>query len=89
MHLSNNVDGLVSFLENKDGSPRKVGEDYIEAYVPVTLLGQASEQPGVLRVRAITHPQRYRTGPPLLGETLPAQSPSTDKVDLTDFCDQD
>ena len=44
----------MSFLESRGISPRNVGEDYIEAYVPVTLLGQASEQPGVLRVRAIT-----------------------------------
>ena len=89
IYLSNNVDGLVSFLENKGGSPRNVGEDYIEAYVPVTLLGQASEQPGVLRVRAITPPQPARTGPALRVETLPAQVPLNDKGELTDFCDQD
>ena len=89
IYLSNNVEGLVSFLENKGGSPRNVGEDYIEAYVPVTLLGQASEQAGVLRVRAITPPQPARTGPALRAETLPAQDPLNDKVELTDFCDQD
>ena len=57
IHLSGNVDGVVSFLEDNGGSPRNVGGDYIEAYVPVTLLGPISEQPGVLRVRAITPPQ--------------------------------
>ena len=54
IHLSGNVEDLVKFLEDKGSSARNVGEDYIEAYVPVSLLGQVSEQPGVIRVREIT-----------------------------------
>ena len=54
--IPGNVDAVVSFLEDNGASPRNVGEDYIEAYVPTSLLGQTSEQPGVLRVRAITPP---------------------------------
>ena len=57
IYLSGNVDGVVSFLEDNGGSPRNVGEDYIEAYVPVSLLGPVSEQPGVLRVREIIPPE--------------------------------
>ena len=57
IYLSGNVDGMVSFLEDNGGDPRNVGEDYIEAYVPVTLLGPVSEQPGVLRVREIIPPE--------------------------------
>ena len=57
IHLSGNVEDVVSFLEGNGGSPRNVGEDYIEAYVPVTLLGQVSEQTGVLRVREIIPPE--------------------------------
>ena len=57
IYLSGGVDGVVSFLEDNGGDPRNVGEDYVEAYVPVTLLGPASEQPGVLRVREIVPPQ--------------------------------
>ena len=57
IYLSGNVDEVVGFLENNGGDPRNVGEDYIEAYVPVTLLGQVSEQPGVIRVREIVPPQ--------------------------------
>ena len=57
IYLSGNVDDVVTFLEDNGGSPRNVGEDYIEAYVPVTLLGPVSEQPGVLRVREIIPPQ--------------------------------
>ena len=54
IHLSGNVDDMVKFLEDNGSSARNVGEDYIEAYVPVSLLGQVSEQPGVIRVREIT-----------------------------------
>ena len=57
IYLSGNVDGVVSFLEENGGDPRNVGEDYTEAYVPVTLLGSISERPGVLRVREIVPPQ--------------------------------
>ena len=57
IYLSGNLDGVVTFLEDNGGDPRNVGEDYIEAYVPVALLGQVSVQPGVLRVREIVPAQ--------------------------------
>ena len=38
-YLSGGVEDVVAFLEENGGDPRNVGEDYIEAYVPVTLLG--------------------------------------------------
>ena len=57
IYLTGNVDAVVGFLENNDGDPRNVGEDYIEAYMPVTLLGPVSLQPGVVRVREIVPPQ--------------------------------
>ena len=62
IYLSGNVEDVVAFLEDNGGDPRNVGEDYIEAYVPVSLLGQLSEQPGVLRVRAIAPPEPGRGG---------------------------
>ena len=40
-----------------------MGEDYIEAYVPVTLLGQLSEQSGVTRVETIFGPKEVGTLP--------------------------
>ena len=57
IYLSSNVDEVVAFLEENGGDPRNVGEDYIEAYVPVSLLGPVSEQPEVIRVREIVPPQ--------------------------------
>ncbi len=57
IYLSGNVDDVVGFLEDNGGDPRNVGEDYIEAYVPVSLLGPVSEQTGVIRVREIVPPQ--------------------------------
>ena len=62
IHLSGNVDEVVAFLEDNGGDPRNVGEDYIEAYVPVSLLGPVSEQTGVLRVREIVPPEPGRGG---------------------------
>ena len=58
IYLSGSVEEVVTFLEENGGDPRNVGEDYIEAYVPVTLLGLASEQPGILRVREIVPPEK-------------------------------
>ena len=67
IYLSGNVDEVVTFLEDNGGDPRNVGEDYIEAYVPVTLLGQLSEQPGVTRVREIVPPQPTQTVQRIIG----------------------
>ena len=57
IYLSGNVDEIVSFLEDNGGDPRNVGEDYIEAYVPVPLLGELSTQTEVVRVREIIPPE--------------------------------
>ena len=62
IYLSGGVDQVVAFLDENGGDPRNVGEDYVEAYVPVTLLGSASEQPGVLRVREIVPPEKGQGG---------------------------
>ena len=67
IYLSGNVDEVVAFLEENGGDPRNAGEDYIEAYVPVTLLGQVSEQPGVTRVREIVPPQPVETFQSIIG----------------------
>ena len=77
-YLSGKVDGVVSFLKDNGGSPRHVGQDYIEAYVPVPLLGTASEQPGVLRVRAIIPPHDDQAAPPVVGQASPVQAPATE-----------
>ena len=68
IHLSEKVDDVVNFLEDNGSSSSNVGEDYIEAYVPVTLLGQLSEQPGVIRVREIIPPEATQNGRPVTGQ---------------------
>ncbi len=55
---------MAQWLTDAGGDPRNIGEDYIEAYVPVSLLGEASEQPSVLSVGAIIPPQRAQGTPP-------------------------
>ena len=48
---------LWDWLEESGASPRNIGIDYIEAYVPVSLLPEASLQEGVLSIRTIIPPQ--------------------------------
>ena len=48
---------VVAFLESGGATVANVGVDYIEAYVPVTLLVELSEQEGVLWVQTIIPPQ--------------------------------
>ena len=62
IYLSGKVEVVARFLKENAGDPRNVGEGYIEAYVPVTVLGPISELPGVLRVRAIIPPKPARGG---------------------------
>ena len=47
------VEDVREYLEENDIFVRNVGEDYIEAHVPPSQLGAASEQPGVLRVDTV------------------------------------
>ena len=56
LSLSGNVEGVVAFLKANGASNISADEDYIEAYVPILLLGQTSEQQGVLRVDQIQPP---------------------------------
>ena len=41
------------WLEDIGADPRNIGVDYIEAYIPVSLLSAASQQEGVISIRAI------------------------------------
>ena len=63
IHLSGNVDGVVRFLEDNNVTPRHVGEDYIEAFVPVRSLREISEMTGVLYVETIIPPQGSQAPP--------------------------
>ena len=57
VRLSDNVESLVEFLDANAATVANVGSDYIEAYVPVTLLTALAEQDGVLWVQTIVPPQ--------------------------------
>ena len=74
IYLSGNVNGVASFLEANGATPRNQGDDYIEAFVPIRLLGAVSQQTGVLRIRMIQPPQENQipnnvpgNGPPVHG----------------------
>ena len=59
-YLNGDTAPLLAFLRANGGDPRNIGDDYVEAYVPVALLAEASEQPNVVRVQAIVPPQPDR-----------------------------
>ena len=51
------ADAIAAYLTDNGASPRNIGIDYIEAYVPVSLLAEASQQEGVISIRTIIPPQ--------------------------------
>ena len=51
------ADAITEYLTDNGGDPRNIGVDYIEAYVQVSLLAEASQQEGVISVRTIIPPQ--------------------------------
>ena len=50
------ADAIASYLEANGASPRNIGADYIEAYIPVSLLAEVSEREGVVSIRTIIPP---------------------------------
>ena len=57
VYLDGHVSDVETFLDDNGGDVRNAGSDYIEAYVPVGLLGLLSLQPGVTQVSEIIPPQ--------------------------------
>ena len=51
------ADAIALYLDSNGASPRNIGADHIEAYIPVSLLPQASEQEGVISIRTIIPPR--------------------------------
>ncbi len=62
LQLSGNVAAVATFLQNNGVTPDNQGDDYIEAFVPIQLLGALSQQSGVLRMRMIQPPQPDQMG---------------------------
>ena len=56
------TDTVQQYLEDNEASPGSVGEEYIEAYVPVTQLGSLSQQEGVITVSTIIPPKPLEEG---------------------------
>ena len=54
---TNRINEIQQYLEGENVYIRNVGEDYIEAHIPPSLLGAASEQTGVLSVETVTPPR--------------------------------
>ena len=55
------VAAVRQYLDDNSVYVRNVGDDYIEAHVPPSLVGDASEQPGVLRVDTVIPPRQSQS----------------------------
>ena len=56
IYFTSHRDDITAFLNENGGDLRNVRDGFIEAHVPVSVLGELSEQPGVIRVREIQRP---------------------------------
>ena len=83
IYVTQDIDAVVRFLKSNGALVRNMGNTYIEASVPVALLGETSEQPGVIRVEpiigphldVIPGPNPPTTNPPTTDDAMP---PTTD-----------
>ncbi len=72
IHFSENADGIVRFLAGHNVEPRHVGEDSIEAFVPVRLLREIAKMDGVLYFENIIPPHTPQTPPQ---QSVPGDGP--------------
>ena len=56
IYVTRDIDAVATFLTSNGASVRNMGNAYLEASVPIALLGEASERPGVIRVEPIIGP---------------------------------
>ena len=56
IYVTGDVNAVATFLTSNGASVRNIGNTYLEASVPVTLLGEVSQRPGVIRVEPIAGP---------------------------------
>ena len=78
IYLISNVADVVQFLQDNGGDPRNVGEDYIEAYVPVIFAGsgiRAARRPPGAGNRAAPAGIRPHNQPGGPSSWLPALEP--------------
>ncbi len=56
IYVTGDVNAVATFLTSNGASVRNIGNTYLEASVPVALLGEVSQRPGVIRVEPIARP---------------------------------
>ena len=56
IYVTRDIDAVARFLTSNGVLVRNMGSTYLEASVPVALLGEASQLPGVIRVEPIIDP---------------------------------
>ena len=66
--LSGNVEEVMDFLQANGGTNLVAGEDYIEGFIPVLLLGRTSEQTGVEKVQLVQPPDSPQSQSQVVGD---------------------
>ena len=56
IYVTGDVNAVATFLTSNGALVRNIGNTYLEASVPVALLGEVSQRPGVIRVEPIAGP---------------------------------
>ena len=56
IYVTGDVNAVATFLTSNGASVQNIGNTYLEASVPVALLGEVSQRPGVIRVEPIAGP---------------------------------
>ena len=85
------IGAAAGFLKQNGVAIRNQGDTYLEAYVPVGLLGQASLQPDVIRIEPIVGPYLEQTTDPCIVDlgTLTLPSSRSASGSWTGECDSE
>lgn len=63
IHVTGNPDGILHYLSDHDITPRHAGKNYIEAFLPITMLRDIAKLEGVVRIEMIVPPHTSQTPP--------------------------
>jgi len=85
------IGAAAGFLKQNGVAIRNQGDTYLEAYVPVGLLGQASLQPDVIRIEPIVGPYLEQTTDPCIVDlgSLTLPSSRSESGSWTGECDSE
>ena len=73
VHITAEPDDILKYLSDHNITPRHAGENYIEAFLPMTMLRDIAKRDGVVRVEMIVPPHTSQA-PPV--QNVPGDAPA-------------